>query len=171
MDGSLMDPMVSFDPKADGRGFRDALGRFATGITVITTHDAEFGRVGITANSFASVSLDPPLVLWSPAKSSSRFDVFSKAERFIIHVLRDDQRDVANAFVKDWSAFGSDGWEDTSEGIPRLTSCLAAFDCTLAATHEAGDHVIVIGEVTRAHIGDGAPLIFSAGAYGGFTRG
>ncbi|MEM7295709.1 MAG: flavin reductase family protein [Pseudomonadota bacterium] len=161
--------MELIEPAHNTRRFRNALGQFATGVTVITTHDENFGWVGITANSFASVSLEPPLVLWSPARASQRFDVFSEAIRYAIHVLRADQREIADGFVKDWDAFGTAKWAENDHGVPILTDCLARFECKLSASHEGGDHVVVVGEVTQCALGTGAPLIFAAGRYGGFT--
>jgi len=170
MDGNMMSPQTGFDPKGDPRGFRDALGRFATGVTVITALGPE-GPVGITANSFASVSLDPALVLWSPAKGSRRFPIFTGAEHYVIHVLAADQRHVCDAFVRNAGAFDSLPTRDTDHGVPVIQGCLAHFECRQVAVHDAGDHAIIVGQVTACNLGDGDPLIFAAGGYGGFTRG
>ena len=162
--------MDIFTPGPDtARAFRDALGRFATGVTVVTARDAE-GPVGITANSFASVSLDPALVLWSPAKSSSRFGIFAGAAHFAVHVLAEEQRDLAAHFVRHGRDFAATGWTEGPGGAPVLPGCLAHFSCETAAVHDAGDHVIVVGRVLQAGFRDGAPLVFSAGAYGAFAR-
>ncbi len=161
--------MDRFTPGPDRlRAFRDALGRFATGVTVVTAATPE-GPVGITANSFASVSLDPPLVLWSPAKSSSRFGLFAAAEHFAIHVLGGDQRDLAARFVRHGFDFAGLAPEDGPGGAPLLPECLARFACRRAAAHDAGDHVIILGEVLEAAARDGAPLVFAQGFYGSFA--
>lgn len=96
--------MFDFDPSEDERAFRTALGAYATGVTIVTV-PSDDGPIGITANSFASVSLDPPLVLWSPAKGSKRFPYFSGAPHFAIHVLDAHQQDICNRFTKDMQAF------------------------------------------------------------------
>ena len=171
MDGSLQGArMDAFVPGPDtARALRDALGRFATGVTVVTATGPD-GPVGITANSFASVSLDPALVLWSPAKSSSRFPVFAEAGHFAIHVLGAEQRDLAAHFVRHGTEFDATGWQPGPGGVPLIPGCLARFACRRSAVHDAGDHVIVVGEVLEAAYRDGSPLVFQGGAYGGFAR-
>ena len=155
-DGSMTDP--GFVPGPDTqRAFRDALGAFATGVTVITT-DTPAGPVGITANSFASLSLDPPLVLWSPARASRRFATFAGAERFAIHVLAEGGDETALHFTRTG--------EVPAQG---LGAVLARFDCARQAVHEGGDHAIVVGRVLRAWHAPGAPLVFHAGRFGGFA--
>lgn len=150
------------------RSFRDALGRFTTGVTVITTTGPK-GPVGLTANSFAALSLDPPLVLWSPARASRRFDAFAKATAFTIHVLAEDQRELCRHFTQPDDHFQGLHMELSPEGAPVIPGTLARFECLTHATHEGGDHVIVVGRVLRAAFREGAPLVFSAGRYGGFT--
>jgi len=158
-----------FAPGPDtARQFRDALGRFATGVTVVTAA-TDAGPVGITANSFASLSLDPPLVLWSPARASRRFDLFAQAERYSIHVLGVEQADAARHFARDGFDFSLPGIETGPAGVPLLPGCLARFDCLREAVHEGGDHVIVVGRVLRATMRDGQPMVFSAGRYGTFV--
>ncbi|WP_394152892.1 flavin reductase family protein [Loktanella salsilacus] len=157
--------LQSFDPAADPASFRGALGSFVTGVTVVTTDSPE-GPVGIVANSFASVSLDPPMVLWSPAKSSSRFDHFAAAPRFVIHVMAADQRDICAAIIASKTAVADIPMEVSSCGMPVIKGALATFECELAASHDAGDHVIVVGRVTKAHHAGGEPLAFHAGSYG-----
>ncbi|SMY09131.1 FMN reductase (NADH) NtaB [Flavimaricola marinus] len=167
MDDILLTPGTPFSPEADTRAFRDALGAFATGVTIVTTDSAD-GPVGITANSFASVSLDPPLVLWSPAKASHRFEHFGAAQRFAIHVLSAAQMNICEAFTKSKTAFTGLDWVTSPSGVPLINGVSACFECSLEATHDAGDHVIVIGRVIRAHHGGGDPLVFHAGKYGAF---
>ncbi|SEM85193.1 NADH-FMN oxidoreductase RutF, flavin reductase (DIM6/NTAB) family [Loktanella fryxellensis] len=158
----------SFDPAADSDSFRGALGTFVTGVTVVTTDSPE-GPVAIVANSFASVSLDPPLVLWSPAKSSRRFEHFAQARRFAVHVLSASQRDVCAAIIASKTAISKVPMHLSHCGMPIIEGALATFECNLEATHDAGDHVIVVGRVTRAHHTGGDPLVFHAGRYGSFS--
>lgn len=148
------------------RRLRDAFGRFATGVTVVTCR-ADIGPLGITANSFASVSLDPPLVCWMPAKNSRRYDPFVAAEHFAIHVLGHEQAEIGQSFVGEGDAFA--GLETTlREGVPLIEGCLARFFCARHEVVDAGDHAIVLGRVEEAEARLGAPLIFSGGAYGTF---
>lgn len=173
MDGGLerMEAMQSFTPGPDtARALRDAMGRFATGVTVVTAVGPE-GPVGITANSFASVSLDPALVLWSPAKASSRYPVFAAARHFAIHILGDDQRDLAAHFTRHGREFDGIEVSEGPGGVPLLDRCLARFACRRVAAHDAGDHQIIVGEVLEAALRDGAPLVFSQGFYGEFAGG
>ncbi len=167
-DGGLGQDMQDFTPGPNtARDLRDAMGRFATGVTVITTRGAD-GPVGITANSFASVSLDPPLVLWAPGKFSRRFEYFVEAPHFAIHVLGLEQAELGYHFARNGFDFDLPGLTSSAEGTPLLSGCLARFDCRLAASHDAGDHAIVVGHVLRASLREGEPLVFSQGRYGGF---
>jgi flavin reductase (DIM6/NTAB) family NADH-FMN oxidoreductase RutF len=159
-------PEKLIDP-ADARALRDALGRFATGVTLVTTLGPE-GPVGFVANSFAAVSLDPPLVLWSPARASSRFAIFTGAEHFAIHVLEAGQRDWLARFTRGGAGFSGLDHSVTTEGLPALSGALARFDCARHAVHDGGDHAIVVGRVLRVTVREGAPLVFSQGRYGGF---
>ena len=157
-----------FAPDTDPRAFRNALGRFATGVALVTVA-APQGPVGFLVNSFASVSMDPPLVLWSPAKSSSRFAHFETAQHYSIHILRDDHSEWLPRFARDGAGFADFPHEITPEGVPVIPSALARFDCERHAAHDGGDHLIIVGRVLRAAATDGAPLVFSQGRYGGFS--
>ena len=159
--------IATFDPGSDSDSFRGALGSFVTGVTVVTT-DSPDGPVAIVANSFASVSLDPPLVLWSPAKASRRFEHFAGSRRFAINVLAADQRDICAAIAKSKTAISHIPYRLSHCGMPLIDGALATFECSLEATHDAGDHVIIVGRVTKAHHRAGEPLVFHAGTYGGF---
>ncbi|WP_425099954.1 flavin reductase family protein [Tropicibacter sp. S64] len=160
----------TFDPSAmDSRAFREALGRFGTGVTVITCETGT-GPLGITANSFSSLSLDPPLVMWAPAKSSSRYPFFTAAERFAIHVIARDHASPCWTFARDGDAFDQFDWHRSEHGVPLLDGCLSRFECVTHATHDGGDHSIVVGRVERVTTRDGDPLLFVGGAYGGFEK-
>jgi flavin reductase (DIM6/NTAB) family NADH-FMN oxidoreductase RutF len=158
--------MPSFIPgPKTSRDFRDALGRFATGVTIVTT-TSEQGTIGITANSFTSISLDPPLVLWSAARGSSRYPYFQTAKRFSIHILGAEQEALARSFVHNRHGPDDAQWDHQADGWPVLPNPLARFDCIHHQTHDGGDHSIILGQVTLAEYRDGAPLLFQCGAYG-----
>lgn len=151
------------------RELRDALGRFATGVTVVTTTTAR-GPLGITANSFSSVSLDPPLVLWAPARRSSRFPAFEAASHFAVHVLSADQRGLAERFSRPGQGWPPDlAWTRGIADVPLLDGCTARFECRHDAAHEGGDHLIVVGEVLRLAEAELAPLVFHRGRYWGLA--
>lgn len=160
----------TFVPNAENqRLFRSALGQFATGVAVVATRTKD-QPIGMTINSFSSVSLDPPLMLWSLGKESDRYDVFSAAEQFTVQMLREDQRNLANRFAERGDAFDGD-WVDGALRTPILPTALAVLECKRVARHDAGDHLIIIGQVVRAHMRDGAPLVFAKGSFGQFSTG
>jgi len=139
----------NFIPGPDtGRALRSAFGRFATGVTVVTAMGAR-GPIGITANSFASVSLDPPLLLWCPAKISRRHDAFASAERFALHVMGVGQDSVTWGFANTAEAFEHCTWESSEHGVPLIAGCPARFECTARDRLDAGDHTVLIGHVDR----------------------
>lgn len=152
------------------REFRDALGRFVTGVTVVTTR-AETGPLGMTVNSFASVSLDPPLVLWSPARKSSRFPAFEAASHFAIHVLSAEQRALAEHFARSGEIFPDIPYAEGAAGTPLFDGCVARFECRHAAGHDGGDHLIVVGEVLRLVTSDLPPLVFNRGGFAALSQG
>lgn len=163
-------PVTSFAPDADNtRLLRDAFGRFATGVTVVTAM-SEDGPVGITANSFTSVSLDPPMVLWSPSKTSRRFPYFDAAQYYAIHVLGADQEELCWGFAKDAFALKDIDHDISAEGVPLLRNTLARFECKQSAKFEGGDHRIILGEVIRAEMREGDGLAFFGGKHGTFTQ-
>lgn len=153
-----------FDPATDPRAFRRALGRFATGVTIVTT-SGKGEPVGITANSFASLSLTPPLVMWSPAKASRRHDVFLESEHFAINVLSEAQAGLCDAFVRGGQTFDTLEHRLNAHGVPLLSGCVAVFECVQAAIHDAGDHTIIIGRVIRAWDSEGLGLLFVNGQF------
>jgi flavin reductase (DIM6/NTAB) family NADH-FMN oxidoreductase RutF len=160
--------MRSFVPGPERtREFRDALGRFATGVTVVTTQTNQ-GPVGITANSFASVSLDPPIVLWSIGRHSKRFAAFAECEHFAVHILGAEQIGLSRRFAKAGNAFAGLDFVRNDVGVPLLDGCLSRFECRRIAGHEGGDHLIMLGQVANATLRDGEPLLFAGGDYGRF---
>jgi len=163
--------MERFTPGPDThRQYRDALGSFATGVTIVTATGVN-GPVGITANSFSSVSLEPPLVLWSPARASQRFEAMVAAERFAIHVLGAGEEDLAQRFARSGGDFDGLAIEWAETPAPPLLDegWIARFLCRRVAVHEAGDHAIVLGQVEEVGRREGPPLIFAGGAYGDFS--
>lgn len=149
--------------------FRNTLGSFATGVTIITTIGPDGDFVGFTASSFNSVSLDPPLILFSLDRGARSLPAFQAASHFAINVLQRGQEDLSNRFARrgedKWAGVGYETWES---GCPVFPDCLASFECRNFASHEGGDHVIFVGAVERmiAHP-EGEPLLFWRGNYCG----
>lgn len=160
----------TFAPDADTQTeFRNALGRFATGVTVVTCM-TDTGPLGITANSFSSLSLDPPLVLWSPGKFSRRYGAFTEAQHYAIHVAGAEQLELCRGIAKDQDFLRTHDWTANEQGVPLLDGWLARFECDKVAQHDGGDHAIVVGRVTRVQTRPGAPLVFYEGRYGSFEE-
>jgi flavin reductase (DIM6/NTAB) family NADH-FMN oxidoreductase RutF len=154
-------------PVLDGREFRDALGWFATGVTVITTRSPEGDLVGFTANSFTSVSLDPPLVLFSLNRQASCLPIFEGCAHFAVNILAEHQAALSSRFAtashEKWQGVVVETWEG---GCPILADALANFECAVHAVHDGGDHLIFVGRVLRMRSsGTGRPLLFSRGSY------
>ncbi len=152
--------MDSFDP----RTYRDALGQFATGVTIITARDADNNPVGVTANSFNSVSLDPPLILWSLSKSSRSMPAFEQAADFNVHILASDQDALSNRFASR-SADKFAGLDIGDDGPPLLEGCTARLRCKTRYNYEGGDHIIFVGEVVGYEHDEKPPLLFHNGDY------
>ena len=155
----------------DPRAFRDALGSFATGVTVITTLDPKSQPIGVTANSFNSVSLDPPLVLFSLGRRAFSLRAFLSSQDFAVNVLAEDQGPLSDLFATPsadkWAGMDFETWQS---GSPILPGVAAAFECRIRYTHDGGDHVIFVGEVTEmAYDPDRRPLLFHQGRYKSLT--
>lgn len=151
----------------DSREFRNALGTFATGVCVITAQPEGEKPFGITVNSFASVSLDPALVLWSLQNNSECFPAFEKADKFAINILAHDQQALSNYYaVKGDHVLAADDFRIGKSGTPVLRNVLTHFECNTWARYPGGDHVILVGEVTEMeHNPNKQPLLFNAGKY------
>ena len=150
------------------RSIRDAFGQFATGITVVTTLDENGAPVGLTANSFASVSLEPPLVSWCIDRSSKRFNEYANAEYFTISVLTAEQEEVSNLFAtrsSDPSVFEDIEWYEGHNGVPQINDVSARFHCKTQHLYEGGDHLIIVGAVEDYENSPSDPLLFSQGEY------
>lgn len=150
----------------DTRHFRHALAQFATGVTVITTATGDGGFLGLTATSFNSVSLQPPLVLWSLGTGSSSLAMFSASTHYVINVLGADQAALATRFAtKVQERFDGVGHDLSATGQPILHGAVAWFECSNRSRYPEGDHVIFVGEVARCEFTPRAPLIFHGGAF------
>ncbi|HEX8770591.1 MAG TPA: flavin reductase family protein [Acidimicrobiales bacterium] len=168
-----LDPDLSDTPdapaSADTARYRQVLGHFATGVTVVTA--AVGGEpAGLAVNSFTSVSLEPPLVAICVANMSATWSKIREAGWFCVNVLADDQEDVCRVFAgRGTHKFQGMGWKPAESGAPILNDVLAWVDCAVVAEHDGGDHVIVIGEVRdMAVVREGLPLVFYRGGYGRF---
>jgi 3-hydroxy-9,10-secoandrosta-1,3,5(10)-triene-9,17-dione monooxygenase reductase component len=152
-------------PAIDKKEFRSALGAFATGVTIVTTcHEGV--DVGLTANSFNSVSLDPPMVLWSLGKTSLSLPHFAAASHFAVHVLSDDQEPLSARFAtRGADKFGGVAFHRGHHELPLLTGCVARFQCRKLFEYEGGDHVIFVGEVVAFDHASKQPLLFHGGRY------
>lgn len=153
-------------PAIDPREFRNALGQFATGVTIITSINEQGKFIGLTANSFNSASLNPPLVLWSLAKSSKNLDSFKKAGYFAVHILNSDQVDLSKRFASSVDdRFEGLQLESGIGNLPLIKNCCARFQCKNTYQYEGGDHIIFVGEVLEFESGKGQPLAFLSGKY------
>ncbi len=152
---------------SEERQLRDCLGRFATGVTVVTCREPDGEPAGITVNSFTSVSLEPRLILWNLAKVSRSVDSFVNAGEFVVNVLADDQRDISEHFAQsERPRFESIDASQSPSGQPVLPNCIAYFHCHTDAIHEGGDHYIIVGEVSHFELGHNkSPLLYYASDY------
>lgn len=152
---------------SDQRTLRDALGCFATGITVVTTTGADGTMVGLTANSFTSVSLDPPLLLVCPAKNAHSMQILHDTNHFAVNVLHIGQQPVSNVFAsKAEDRFADLDWETWDHGVPIIKNSLASFECEKYAEYDGGDHIILVGQVTRVRFEPQRdPLLYFRGKY------
>ena len=155
----------------DSRDYRRALGQFATGVTVVTTKAADGRWIGLTVNSFSSVSLDPPLVLWSLARKAVSFADFSTATHFAVNVLGAGQHHLSRQFSTPLSdRFAGVDCVEGPAGCPLLGGVIAHFVCRIVQRYDGGDHVIIVGEVAEYKSFDGEPLVFHSGRYRVATR-
>ncbi|WP_175864382.1 flavin reductase [Burkholderia cepacia] len=154
----------------DTPGFRRALGAFVTGVTVVTTIQPDGSLRGFTANSFTSVSLDPPLILVCIAKTASSYAVFSATQRFAVSVLAENQTDVSGVFAsKARDKFAQVPWSTRRTGAPVIQDAAASFDCVTHEVVDAGDHIILIGRVVDFVQTSASPLGYCRGAYLNFS--
>lgn len=150
----------------DSRAFRQIMGRFPTGVTIVATRDAQGAPVGVTVNSFTSVSLDPPLVLFCLARHARCYPAFEASSRFAVNMLGGKQRDFSDRFAAspfDWTDIRTEAWET---GAPIVSDAAAALDCRVAARYQGGDHEIIVGEVVAlGSLKPGKPLVYYRGTF------
>lgn len=156
----------------DSDSFRSVLGRFASGITVVTTVDASGRDVGMTVSAFSSVSLNPPLVQVCIDKAASMYTALMTADRFGINILSSDQEALSRRFaaVDSQHRFEGVGYTRGESGVVLLEDALGHLECRMDARHEAGDHTLFIGEVERASAGEGRPMLYYRGGYAQLER-
>lgn len=157
---------------SDQEAFRSALGSFVTGVTIVTARAKDGEPVGLTANSFNSVSLDPPMVLWSLALSSHSMPVFREATSWAVHILAAGQEEMSQRFAtRGVDKFEGLGDADGPEGAPLIEGCAARFGCRARFEYEGGDHAIFLGEVVDFDRSEADPLVYHGGSYGRVLRG
>jgi flavin reductase (DIM6/NTAB) family NADH-FMN oxidoreductase RutF len=160
-------PPQALPPNFSQDQFRQALGMFATGVTIVTARAADGSFVGLTANSFNSVSLSPPLVLWSLSRSAGSMASFSTGSHYAINILGAEQQDLARQFAsRDGDRFAGVAFSAGAGGAPLLNGAAATFECFNRSRYEEGDHVIFVGEVENcAHRTGASPLLFHGGKF------
>ncbi len=157
--------MNNRSPESDLRLYRNALGTFGTGVAIVTTsHEGE--PCGMTINSFSSVSLEPPLILWSISERASYFDVFQHCDSFAVHILSTTQQALCEQFARPGDKqFSHVDWTWDDSGNPCLPDCLARYECDAETVYPGGDHQIIIGRVRQFETAMGYPLLFVGGHY------
>lgn len=163
---ALPAPSVAPEPVFDSAQFRHALSQFATGVTVVTARADDGSFVGVTINSFNSVSLEPPLVLWSLAHKASSMATFAAVRSYVINVLSGDQLELANRFARPGeNRFDKLAYSLSRQGVPVLAGSVAWFECRHRSRYNEGDHVIFVGEVERCHAHPHRTLGFHRGRF------
>ena len=159
-------------PSLDGRALRHALGLYTTGITIVTTRTPDDQHTGVTVNSFTSVSLDPPLVLFCLSNWSSLLPAFQGSDYFAVNVLAKGQQELSNRFAKpSLNTWEGVRYRDSEHGCALIAGVLGSLECARRAVYPGGDHVILVGEVLQFALAAAAePLVFYQGSYGTFTR-
>lgn len=158
--------MIEMHTPSDSKALRRALGAFATGVTIVTARGADGAPVGFTANSFTSVSLDPPLLLVCLAHTAASYSVFRAARSFAVNVLNADQEAIAMLFAQRGAdKFGATEWHAGAKGAPLIAGCLARFDCAMHERLTAGDHDILMGRVIGFSRAEGSALVYHSGAF------
>jgi 3-hydroxy-9,10-secoandrosta-1,3,5(10)-triene-9,17-dione monooxygenase reductase component len=149
--------------------FREVLGHFATGVTIVTANEQGV-PVGFSCQSFSALSLDPPMVILAPAKSSTSWPRIAEAGAFCVNILSNQQEDLCRSFaISGGDKFVGVAWTEGVTGAPIITGSLATIECTLGAIYEGGDHELVTGHVVAMDVGTGAPLLFYRSGFGHFV--
>ncbi len=147
---------------------RNAFGLFTTGVTIITANPEGYEPFGVTANSFSSLSLDPPLLLWSLQKNSDTWDAFEATTRFAVNILSADQQDMSNRYAKKGDHnLAADEYILGDSGCAILKNCIASFECESTERYEGGDHIILVGKIVELNCNnpEAQPLVFQSGQY------
>ncbi len=148
--------------------FKEVMGNYPTGVTVVTMMDEEGTPIGLTVNSFASVSLDPMLLLWSIDKRVSSYEKFTQTKKFAVHVLAHDQAEVCSLFAsKGLDRFKNTDWSESANGLPIIADCAGVFQCEMHDTIEAGDHSILVGKVIDIESNKKEPLLYHKRKFAG----
>ena len=156
---------VQFYPTLDfAHEYRQALAQFPTGVTIITCM-SKIGPLGMTANSFTSVSIDPPLIMWCAKKTSNRYAAFMQADYFSVHVMSAQQKELSLTFSKSGHAFDNINWSLNAHKVPLISECLACFECRHYADYDGGDHSLILGLVEQVSVFEGEPLTFAQGRF------
>jgi flavin reductase ActVB len=164
-------PNIAGD-ELDPTAFRDAMKRFASGVTIVTTIDTDGSWKGFTASAFCSLSLDPPLVLVCQARTSSSYDAFTRCDRFLVNILGEEHRDAALRFARSGGDkfAGGDFEPGRVTGLPLLPDALAVVACRVHARYDGGDHDIYVGRVYSCRVRDGAPMLHFDSRFWGLTE-
>ncbi len=146
--------------------FKAALGRFASGVTVVTTKDSSGKLQGLTVSAFSSVSMNPPMVLVCILKTTGSYSSFKESKSFIVNILDESQQQISNRFASSLDdKFAGQNYELNEKGLPVLTDCLVNLECSLKHSYDGGDHTIFVGEITQIIVRSGKPLIYWLGSY------
>ena len=150
----------------DAADFKAGLGRFGTGVTVVTTRGVNGEPAGFTASSFTSLSINPPMVLFCLANDATCYDAFLAARGFVVNILSDTQQEISDRFAsRGEDKFDGLALRDGAEGMPLIENSLAMLECRTTRTVPGGDHLIFMGEVREIHLGEGRPLLYYMGGY------
>jgi flavin reductase (DIM6/NTAB) family NADH-FMN oxidoreductase RutF len=146
--------------------FKVALSRFASGVTVVTTKDANGNLHGLTVSAFCSVSMNPPLILVCILKTTGSYSSFEESKTFVVNILDESQQQLSNRFASHSdNKFSHQNYDLNENGLPVLADCLVNLECTLKHSYDGGDHTIFVGEIEKATITDGKPLVYWNGNY------
>jgi flavin reductase (DIM6/NTAB) family NADH-FMN oxidoreductase RutF len=146
--------------------FKASLGRFASGVTVVTTKDNDGNLHGLTVSAFSSVSMNPPLILICIHKNTGSYSSFEESKAFVVNILEESQQNISNHFASHLDdKFSGQNYELNENGLPILADCLVNLECSLKNSYYGGDHTIFVGQIEKAKIADGKPLIYWLGKY------
>jgi flavin reductase (DIM6/NTAB) family NADH-FMN oxidoreductase RutF len=146
--------------------FKAALGRFASGVTVVTTKDADGNLHGLTVSAFCSVSMNPPLILVCIHKNTGSYSSFEESKAFVVNILEESQQQISNHFASHSDdKFSGQHYELNENGLPILADCLVNLECSLKHSYDGGDHTIFVGEIEKTTVHGGKPLIYAQGKY------